>query len=105
VRQRRPAAVGPRSSACRSARGVGCLSRRSFAYAAAVGRSQTDDEHDEDEDEGVAKQLKRERACGVLLFQKRPREAFLVLYRKDGSPDLLKGKVDGDESDVDAALR
>ncbi len=53
----------------------------------------------------MAKQLKRERACGVLLFRRRPREAFLVLYRKDGSPDLPKGKVDGDESDVDAALR
>ncbi len=53
----------------------------------------------------MAKQLKRERACGVLLFQRRPREAFLVLYRKDGSPDLPKGKVDPGESDVDAALR
>lgn len=53
----------------------------------------------------MAKQLKRERACGVLLFQSRPREAFLVLYRKDGSPDLPKGKVDGDETDVQTALR
>lgn len=53
----------------------------------------------------MAKQLKRERACGVLLFQRRPREAFLVLYRKDGSPDLPKGKVDPGESDVETALR
>jgi 8-oxo-dGTP pyrophosphatase MutT (NUDIX family) len=53
----------------------------------------------------VAKDLKRERACGVLLFQRRPRDAFLVLYRKDGSLDLPKGKVDPGESDVDAALR
>jgi 8-oxo-dGTP pyrophosphatase MutT (NUDIX family) len=53
----------------------------------------------------VAKETRRERACGVLLFQKRPRPAFLVLYRKDGSPDLPKGKVDAGESDVQAALR
>jgi bis(5'-nucleosidyl)-tetraphosphatase len=56
-------------------------------------------------DDDVAKDIKRERACGVLLFAERPRPAFLVLYRKDGSPDLPKGKVDPGESDVDAALR
>jgi 8-oxo-dGTP pyrophosphatase MutT (NUDIX family) len=53
----------------------------------------------------VAKDGKSERACGVLLFQERPRPAFLVLYRKDGSPDLPKGKVERGESDVQAALR
>jgi bis(5'-nucleosidyl)-tetraphosphatase len=53
----------------------------------------------------VAKDTKRERSSGVLLFQSQPRLSFLVLYRKDGSPDLPKGKVDPGESDRDAALR
>lgn len=44
-------------------------------------------------------------SCGVLLFQERPRQSFLVLYRKDGSPDLPKGRREKGESDVEAALR
>lgn len=49
--------------------------------------------------------MKRETSCGVLLFQERPLCAFLVLYRKDGSPDLPKGKKDKGETDEETALR
>ena len=44
-------------------------------------------------------------SCGVLLFQQGARPTFLVLYRKDGSPDLPKGRREKGESDVEAALR
>ncbi len=49
--------------------------------------------------------MKRETSCGVLLFQERPLCAFLVLYRKDGSPDLPKGHKDKGETDKETALR
>ena len=44
-------------------------------------------------------------SCGVLLFQESARRSFLVLYRKDGTPDLPKGRREKGESDVEAALR
>ena len=44
-------------------------------------------------------------SCGVLLFQERPLHAYLVLYRKDGSPDLPKGHQEKGESDHETALR
>ncbi|MDP2340946.1 MAG: NUDIX domain-containing protein [Deltaproteobacteria bacterium] len=44
-------------------------------------------------------------SCGVLLFQDGGRPAFLVLYRKDGSPDLPKGRREKGETDEQAAMR
>jgi tRNA nucleotidyltransferase (CCA-adding enzyme) len=44
-------------------------------------------------------------SCGVLLFQEKPLNAYLVLYRKDGSPDLPKGRREKGETDEEAALR
>ena len=46
-----------------------------------------------------------ERACGILLFQSSPVPSVLVLWRKDGSPDLPKGGVEPGETDRAAALR
>ena len=54
---------------------------------------------------GDTKAVRRELCAGVLLFQLRPRPAFLVLFRKDGSPDLPKGHVERGETDIEAALR
>jgi tRNA nucleotidyltransferase (CCA-adding enzyme) len=44
-------------------------------------------------------------SCGVLLFQDGGRRSFLVLYRKDGSPDLPKGRKEKGETDEETALR
>lgn len=44
-------------------------------------------------------------SCGVLLFQRGPVPLVLVLWRKDGSPDLPKGHTKPGETDVAAALR
>jgi 8-oxo-dGTP pyrophosphatase MutT (NUDIX family) len=44
-------------------------------------------------------------SCGVLLFQQGPLDAYLVLYRKDGSPDLPKGHKEKGETDEETALR
>lgn len=44
-------------------------------------------------------------SCGVLLFQERPLHAYLVLFRKDGSPDLPKGHKEKGETDEETALR
>ena len=44
-------------------------------------------------------------SCGVLLFQRGPKPLVLVLWRKDGSPDLPKGHIRAGETDVAAALR
>ena len=44
-------------------------------------------------------------SCGMLLFQRGPRPLVLVLWRKDGSPDLPKGHTRPGESDTVAALR
>ena len=49
--------------------------------------------------------VKSVRSCGVLLFQERPLHAYLVLYRKDGTPDLPKGHQEKGESDTETALR
>ena len=44
-------------------------------------------------------------SCGVLLFQERPVHSYLVLFRKDGTPDLPKGRKEQGESDEETALR
>lgn len=53
----------------------------------------------------AAKPTRSVLSCGVLLFQERPLQAYLVLYRKDGSPDLPKGHQEKGETDLDTALR
>jgi 8-oxo-dGTP pyrophosphatase MutT (NUDIX family) len=45
------------------------------------------------------------RSTGILLRQRSPVDAVLVLWRHDGSPDLPKGHLKASESDTDAALR
>ncbi len=44
-------------------------------------------------------------SCGLLLFQRGPVPLVLVLWRKDGSPDLPKGHTKAGETDKAAALR
>ncbi|RUL88926.1 bis(5'-nucleosyl)-tetraphosphatase [Tautonia sociabilis] len=48
--------------------------------------------------------MRRIRACGILLMTRSSPRSFLLL-RHDDRWDLPKGRVDGDESDLDCALR
>lgn len=44
------------------------------------------------------------RSCGVLLFRSQPRDSFLLMKHANRL-DLPKGHVDGDETDLQCALR
>jgi 8-oxo-dGTP pyrophosphatase MutT (NUDIX family) len=50
------------------------------------------------------RRVRTEKACGVLLFQERPRCSFLLLLHKE-RVDLPKGKVKGREDELACALR
>jgi 8-oxo-dGTP pyrophosphatase MutT (NUDIX family) len=48
--------------------------------------------------------MQREKSCGVLVFQDRPRRSFLLLHHKDRI-DFPKGHVKKGETDLACALR
>lgn len=49
--------------------------------------------------------MRHETACGVLLFQNRPRRSFLILLHEDDRIDLPKGRLEADEDELECALR
>ena len=49
--------------------------------------------------------MRHETACGVLLFQDRPRKSFLILLHEDDRIDLPKGRLERGEDELECALR